>query len=113
MGFDRLAAHDAQALLRYSWFVSAPVLALAFLGLGVFIWRADRRDLLATSVLLAFSFFYFYKIRVFNDYFFAMRRYVPVTLPFTFVLAALGVVTVWRQSRRSRIVAAGIGLAAL
>ena len=28
-------------------------------------------------------------IRVFNDYFFAMRRYVPVTLPFTFILAAL------------------------
>ena len=88
-------------------------------------WRSDfwasafscaaspNKDVLALSVLLVFSGFYFYKIRVFNDYFFAMRRYVPVTLPFTFILAALAVVTVARWSKTWRLVAAASGLLAL
>jgi hypothetical protein len=111
LGFDRLAAHDAQSLLRYSWFVSTPVLLLAAIGLGLFVHRAGRADVLALAVLLAFSGFYFYKIRVFNDYFFAMRRYAPVTLPFTFLLAAFALVTAARTSRRSwRTAAIGFGL---
>jgi hypothetical protein len=110
LGFDRLAAHDAQSLLRYSWFVSAPVLLLAAIGLVLFVRRAGRADVLALAVLLIFSGFYFYKIRVFNDYFFAMRRYVPVTLPFTFLLAALTLVTAARSSRMWRTAAIGAGL---
>jgi hypothetical protein len=113
LGFQRLAAHDAQALLRYSWFVGAPALGLAFLGLAFLIRRARANDLLVLTVLLAFSIFYFYKIRVFNDYFFAMRRYVPVTLPFTFILAAFAVVTMAQWSRKGRVVAAASGLLAL
>jgi hypothetical protein len=112
-GFQRLAAHDAQALLRYSWFVGAPALALAFVGLAFFIRRARTSDLLALAVLLVFSLFYFYKIRVFNDYFFAMRRYVPVTLPFTFMLAALAVVTLAQGSKKGRLIGAASGLLAL
>lgn len=113
MGFNRLAAHDAQALKRYSWFVGAPALALSLLGLGLLLRRAGRHEVLPLAVLLVFSGFYFYKIRVFNDYFFAMRRYVPVTLPFTFILAALAVVTLARRSRGWRIGAWAAGLLAL
>lgn|GEM_PF-872071 len=113
LGFDRLAAHDAQALVRYSWFVGAPMLGLALLGLAILVKKVDAKDFLALAVFLAFSFFYFYKIRVFNDYFFAMRRYVPVTLPFTFILAALAVVTLARRSRGWRLGAVFIGLLSL
>ncbi|MEO5762868.1 MAG: hypothetical protein ABIR28_11215, partial [Vicinamibacteria bacterium] len=113
LGFHRLAAHDAQALRRYGWFVGAPALTLGLLGLGFFIWSFKRNDLLALAVLLAFSGFYFYKIRVFNDYFFAMRRYVPATLPFTFILAALAIVTMARWSRGWRVVASALGIVAL
>ena len=112
LGFQRLAAHDAQALRRYSWFVGAPGLALALLGLAFFVKRARSNDVLALAVLLAFSGFYFYKIRVFNDYFFAMRRYVPVTLPFTFLLAALAVVTMARGSKNWRLAGTLAGLLA-
>ena len=112
LGFNRLAAHDAQALRRYSWFTGGPALALGFLGLGIFIRRVGAKDALALAALLAFSGFYFYKIRVFNDYFFAMRRYVPVTLPFTFILAALAVVTMAQWSRKWRVAATGLGLLA-
>ena len=113
LGFNRLAAHDAQALRRYSWFVGAPGLALALLGLALFIKRARANDILALAVLLVFSAFYFYKIRVFNDYFFAMRRYMPVTLPFTFLLAALAVVTAAKGSKNLRLAGALAGLLAL
>lgn len=113
LGFARLAAHDAQALPRYSWFVGAPALGLALWGLGIWLKRVGARDALALLVLLAFSGFYFYKIRVFNDYFFAMRRYVPVTLPFTFVLAALAVVTIAQGSKARRLIATALGLLAL
>jgi hypothetical protein len=113
LGFNRLAAHDAQALRRYSWFVGVPALALAFAGLGIFLRRAGSDDLLPLAVLLVFSGFYFYKIRVFNDYFFAMRRYVPVTLPFTFILAALATVTLARRSKGWSVAASACGLLAL
>ena len=113
LGFNRLAAHDAQALRRYSWFVGAPGLALALVGLALFMKRARSNDILALAVLLVFSGFYFYKIRVFNDYFFAMRRYVPVTLPFTFLLAALAVVTMARRSKTWRVAGVATGLLAL
>jgi hypothetical protein len=113
LGFDRLAAHDAQALRRYAWFVGAPVLALACFGLGLLLRRAGSDDVLPLAVLLVFSGFYFYKIRVFNDYFFAMRRYVPVTLPFTFLLAALALVTIASKSKRWRVAATVVGLLAL
>ncbi len=113
LGFQRLAAHDAQALRRYSWFVSAPMLTLALLGLAFFLKRVDAKDLLALTVFLVFTGFYFYKIRVFNDYFFAMRRYVPVTLPFTFILAALAVVTLAGRSKTWRLAASAAGFIAL
>ena len=113
LGFHRLAAHDAQALARYSWFVGAPILALAFLGLFIFLKKLDSKDVLALAVFLAFSLFYLYKIRVFNDYFFAMRRYVPVTLPLTFILAALAVVTLARRSKTWRLAAGSAGVLAL
>ncbi len=113
LGFNRLAAHDAQALRRYSWFVGAPALALSFLGLGFFLRRCGPNDVLPLAVLLVFSGFYFYKIRVFNDYFFAMRRYLPVTLPFTFILAALALVTMAQWSKGWRIGAYAAGVAAL
>ncbi len=112
LGFHRLAAHDAQALGRYSWFVGAPGLALALLGLALFVNRARSHDVLALAVLLVFSGFYFYKIRVFNDYFFAMRRYMPVTLPFTFLLAALAVVALARRSKNWRFAGTLAGLLA-
>ena len=113
LGFHRLAAHDAQALRRFGWFVGAPALSLGLVGLGLFILRTDARGLAAMSVVLAFSLFYFYKIRVFNDYFFAMRRYVPVTLPFTFLLGAWLLVVLARDLKRGRVIAGALGLVAL
>lgn len=112
LGFHRLAAHDAQALRRFSWFVGWPALALAVAGLTLWIRRARSRDLLPLLVVVSFACFYLYKIRVFNDYFFAMRRYVPLTAPFVFLLAALALVELYRRGAHPRAAAVGLGLAA-
>ena len=81
LGFTRLAAHDAQSLRRLGWFVTPLGLALGVLGLLAMIRDWRREYLFPVLTALAFSAFYFYKLRVYNDYFFALRRFVPVILP--------------------------------
>jgi hypothetical protein len=88
LGFRRLAAHDAQSLVRLGWFVSPLGIALGVLGL-VAVLRAWRpRYLFPVLLGLTVSVFYLYKLRVWNDYPFALRRFVPVTLPLLLGFAA-------------------------
>jgi len=87
-GFQLLAAHDAQSLLRLGWFVSPLGLLLAMLGLLLVLRDFRPRLLFGLAALLSFSFFYFYKIRVYNDFYFALRRFMPVVVPWLFALAA-------------------------
>lgn len=91
LGFHRLAAHDAQAMVRLSWFLGLPLTLLAVAGLLLWVRQARAKDALPLALFLVFAVFYLYKIRVFNDYFFAMRRYIPLTLPFACLLAAFAV----------------------
>jgi Dolichyl-phosphate-mannose-protein mannosyltransferase len=88
LGFRRLAAHDAQSLVRFGWAVTPLGLILGVLGLATILreWRA--RYLFPVTTALVFSVFYFYKLRIWNDYFFAWRRFVPVVLPFLLGFAA-------------------------
>lgn len=113
LGFRRLAAHDAQAFLRLSWFVTPLGLALGVLGLFGVLRRWQARFLFPVLALGASSLFYFYKIRVYNDYFFALRRFVPVVLPLLLVLAAAALVTMARAGGARRLLAGGAALALL
>ncbi len=92
LGFPRLAAHDAQAFVRLGWFVTPLGLLLGVLGLlsGLQAFRA--RTLFFVLTALSFSGFYFYKIRIYNDYYFALRRFVPVVLPCLLAFAAFALV---------------------
>jgi hypothetical protein len=110
LGFDKLAAHDAQSFVRLGWFVS-PLLLLLGLG-GVLLALRDyqARLLFPLLVTLTFAAFYFYKIRVWNDYYFALRRFVPVVLPMLFACAALLLVRMARAGPARRVVAALLAL---
>ena len=88
LGFPLLAAHDAQSFLRLGWFVTPLGLGLGVLGLAAMVRDWRRPYLFPVLTALAFSAFYFYKLRVYNDYFFALRRFVPVILPFVLGFAA-------------------------
>jgi hypothetical protein len=88
LGFTRLAAHDAQSFVRLGWFVTPLGLALGVLGLAALVRDGRREYLFPVLTALSFSAFYFYKLRVYNDYFFALRRFVPVILPLGLGFAA-------------------------
>ncbi len=92
LGFRRLAAHDAGSFLRLGWFVSPIVLALAVLGFTQLVRYWQRRYLLPLLAAGISAAFFFYKIRVYNDYFFALRRFVPVVIPALLALAAAALV---------------------
>ena len=103
LDFHKLAAHDAQALVRLGWFVTPLVLVLAVLGLLLVLREWKLRYLLPMGVFASSALFYLYKIRVYNDYFFALRRYVPIVLPILLGLAALSLVRLaarggWRRA---------------
>jgi hypothetical protein len=88
LGFRRLAAHDAQALVRLGWFVSPLALLLALGGLLLAIRDFRPRLLFGLTAFLTYAGFYLYKIRVYNDYYFALRRFMPIVVPWVFALAA-------------------------
>lgn len=106
LGFHRLAAHDAQSLVRLGWFVTPLALVLALLGLVLVLRDWHPRYLLPVGLFAVSGLFYLYKIRVYNDYFFALRRYVPIVLPFLLGLAALALVRMAAGGRFRRAAAA-------
>ncbi len=111
LGFKRLAAHDAQSLLRFGWFVSPLGVGLGLLGLLVAIRHFRSRYLFLLLISAAFGSFYFYKIRVWNDYYFALRRYIPVVLPALLSLVAFFLTRLGRRGGAPRLVAAVLALA--
>jgi hypothetical protein len=112
LGFHRLAAHDAQSLVRLGWFVTWIVLVLALAGFVLLVRRWEGRWLLPTLLGTTYALFYLYKIRIYNDYYFAMRRFMPVTIPWVLALAALALVALWRRGPGGRF-ASGVLTAAV
>ena len=106
LGFRHLAAHDAQSLVRLGWFVTPLGLALALFGLLVAIREWKARYLFPIATLVAYSGFYFYKIRIYNDYYFALRRFVPAILPLAIALAAFALVRIAAGGPLRRVCAA-------
>jgi hypothetical protein len=105
LGFRRLAAHDAQALLRLGWMLSPLGLLLGLLGLVQVLRRHQPRLLFPLLLAATLSGFYLYKIRVFNDYPFAFRRFLPVAVPFILALAARFLVGLWSRGTGRRLLA--------
>ena len=113
LGFPHLAAHDAQSLVRLGWFVTPLGLGLGILGLLLAIQAFRARYLFFALTALSFSTFYFYKIRIYNDYYFALRRFVPVILPCLLGLAAFFLVRLAGRGRLRRLCAGAMALGLL
>ena len=110
LGFRQLAAHDAQSLVRLGWFLTPLGLVLGILGLLAVLRQWRTRYLFPLLLGLSFSVFYLYKVRVWNDYPFALRRFVPVTLPLLLGLAAWFLARLAGQGGARRLVAAALAL---
>jgi hypothetical protein len=84
----RTAPHDAEAFLRMGWYLYPLGLSLAVAGGMALLVRARKAQTFFLLVALTFSVFFFYKVRVWHDHYFAMRRFVPVILPGLFAAIA-------------------------
>jgi hypothetical protein len=111
LGFSRLAAHDAQSLVRLGWFVTWLVLGLAVAGCVLLIRRWEGRWLFPMLLAGTYSLFYLYKIRIQNDYYFALRRFMPVVVPSLLALAAVALVALWMRGRIGRALAGSLAAA--
>jgi hypothetical protein len=96
----RTAPHDAEAFLRMGWYLYPMGVALAVAGTMILLIKKERAWGLFLLAGLTFSFFFFYKIRVSNDHFFGMRRFIPVILPSLFVAISVFLVTLRRAGGR-------------
>lgn len=85
----RTAPHDAEAFLRMGWYLYPVGLALTIAGAMVLLARAKKSQAFFLLVALTYCLFFFYKVRVWHDHYFAMRRFVPVILPSFFAAIAV------------------------
>ncbi len=84
-----LADHDAYSLRTFrDAYVFWPALIAALAGYALVARREFWRDPAFFLVLAGFSVFFFYKIRVMPEQFWMARRFLPMILPGTLLLAA-------------------------
>ncbi len=113
----RLAAHDAYALRTFAnFYVTVPAVIAALVGYALYARSAFWRSPVFFVLAGIFGFFFFYKLRIVPEHFWAARRFLPVILPATLLLAAAAAVggggTGWR-ARFLRPALGGIFLALL
>ena len=77
----RLAEPDAAAFRTFAWYVTTPGLALAVAATAWLIARHFWRAPVLFVIVVVYSVFFFYKMRIVPDHFWASRRFVAVTLP--------------------------------
>lgn len=113
----RLTDYDAYALRMYAeFYVTLPALLAALIGYILFARRAFWRSPVFFVLLAVFGFFFFYKLRIVPEHFWTARRFLPVLLPATLLLAASAAIggggTGWR-ARFVRPIVGGVFLALL
>lgn len=103
----RLAAHDAAALRTYAaFYVTVPAIAAAVLGFVILCVSRFWKDPALFVTGATFAFFFFYKLRIVTDHFWAARRFLPIILPLTMLFASAAALAPagagWRESLRQR-----------
>ena len=101
----RLAAHDAYALRTFAnFYVTIPAVLAALVGYALYARAAFWRSPVFFVLTAVFGFFFFYKLRIVPEHFWAARRFLPVILPATLLLAAAAAVGAAGTGWRARLV---------
>lgn len=85
-GGQTILLTDHENLPRLGWYLSPVGVWLGILGTAWLLWRLNSKTALVVGVGLFFSLLYLWRIQATPHHIYAMRRYVPVALPF-FMLA--------------------------
>lgn len=108
----RLADYDASALRDFvRFYLSMPALIAALAGFALLARHRFWHSPALLVTIAVFSFFFFYKIRIVPEHFWAARRFLPVILPG--VLLCVCATAAWglRQTGRRRTMSVAIGTA--
>jgi hypothetical protein len=109
-----LAPWDAYALRTFrSMYVFWPALLVGLLGFGMITWKRFWREPAFFLCFVAFSVFFFYKIRIQHEHFWMARRFLPVILPGVLLLASAAAFGVTTSSERRRAWRTGAAVALL
>jgi hypothetical protein len=89
---------DYENLRRLGWYLSPLGIWLAAWGMIVWLWRGNRATAVVLGIGFFFSLLYLWRIQANPHQIYAMRRYVPVVMPFFILTAAggLGWLYAWR-----------------
>jgi hypothetical protein len=109
----KLAFENAYALRMFaSFYVTLPCVLAALVGYALVTRRRFWHDPAVLITITLFSMFFFYKIRIHAEHFWAARRFLAIILPGTLLLACAA--ATWglaRRSRHGRLVSGAIGSA--
>ncbi len=79
---------DHENLLRLGWYLSPVGIWLGVLGICLLVWRVNWQTAVMLLITLFYTLFFIWAIRNNPTQIYAMRRYVPATLPLFIVGAA-------------------------
>jgi len=88
MGLNELGLlvpkHKEDSFIRLGWYLSPVGIALATLGAAILVWRGNSRAWgLFLLISLVTTLYYLFDPRVRPDHFWAIRRFVPIAIPFS------------------------------
>ena len=108
----KLTDYDAYALRTFgNFYFTIPALVAALVGYVLIVRGLFWRDPALIITLTAFSLFFFYKIRIVPEHFWAARRFVPMILPGGLLLVAGAALTGVRgRMRFTRAIRGPIGI---
>lgn len=110
----KLALENAFALRMYAaFYVTLPAVIAALIGYALISRRSFWRDPALLLTVVIFSIFFFFKIRIVPEHFWAARRFLPVILPGTLLLACAAATWGLRQAGFRRLASGAIGAAFL
>lgn len=114
---DGTRSYDEMSVAWLSWYLGWPAVILGFSGIALLTYRAirrrDARMLIVVAVIAAPTALYLARVSITPDQIWAIRRFLPVTVPGMLVIATWTVQQLVGWARRPRVIAIVRGAQAL
>ncbi len=99
---------DNENLPRLGWYLSPVGIWLGVAGIAGLIWRVEKRTAVLLAITLFFTLLYLWNIRANPHHIYAMRRYVPATVPLFMLGAAYAIGQIAHYKGKWGMMAAGL-----
>ncbi len=114
---DSTRSYDESSLSWHAWYFGWPMVVLAVVGLAIVLHRVvarrDPRLALVFGVVVAPSLLYLWVVNITPDQIWAMRRFLPVTIPGFLLAATVTIDVLWSRRTQAGRTFAAIGAVAV